>query len=113
MATNFWIVLTTTSQNAAQVGINPREADGQTGGGGGGSSCVVSTAFADRGIWNVQQKDELIAWCEENPTQHHTGRMFPQGLSSCCQQGLANAKLILGPSLCHMGIHPGYPHGTR
>jgi hypothetical protein len=78
----------TTSQNAAQVGINPREATGQTGGGGGGRSCVVSTAFADRGIWNVQQKDELIAWCEK--TLHNTtlGECFRRGYQVVASKAL-------------------------
>ena len=78
----------TTSQNAAQVGINSREADGQTGGGGGGRSCVVSTAFADRGIWNVQQKDELIAWCEK--TLHNTtlGECFRRGYQVVASKAL-------------------------
>ena len=78
----------TTSQNAAQVGINPREADGQTGGGGGGNSCVVSTAFADRGIWNIQQKDELIAWCEK--TLHNTtlGECFRRGYQVVASKAL-------------------------
>jgi hypothetical protein len=78
----------TTSQNAAQVGINSREADGQTGGGGGGNSCVVSTAFADRGIWNVQQKDELIAWCEK--TLHNTtlGECFRRGYQVVASKAL-------------------------
>jgi hypothetical protein len=78
----------TTSQNAAQVGINPREADGQTGGGGGGNSCVVSTAFADRGIWTAQQKDELIAWCEK--TLHNTilGECFRRGYQVVASKAL-------------------------
>jgi hypothetical protein len=78
----------TTSQNAAQVGINPREATGQTGGGGGGRSCVVSTAFADRGIWNIQQKDELIAWCEK--TLHNTtlGECFRRGYQVVASKAL-------------------------
>jgi len=79
----------TTSQNAAQVGINSREADGDAGnGGGGGSSCVVSTAFADRGIWNIQQKDELIAWCEK--TLHNTtlGECFRRGYQVVASKAL-------------------------
>ena len=70
----------TTSQNAAQVGTNPREADDNAGqGGGGGSSCVVSTAFADRGIWDVQQKQELIAWCEDKLHNRILGECFRRG----------------------------------
>lgn len=79
----------TTSQNAAQVGINSREADGNAGdGGGGGRSCVVSTAFADRGIWNIQQKDELIAWCEK--TLHNTtlGECFRRGYQVVASKAL-------------------------
>jgi hypothetical protein len=69
-----------TNQNALQVGINPREATGDAGqGGGGGGCCVVSTAFADQGIWSPQQKHELIAWCEDRLHNHVLGECFRRG----------------------------------
>jgi hypothetical protein len=99
----------TTSQNAAQVGINPREADGQTGGGGGGRSCVVSTAFADRGIWNVQQKDELIAWCEK--TLHNTalGECFRRGYQVVASKALP----MLNSSWGRTYARWAFDNGTR
>ena len=100
----------TTSQNAAQVGINPREADGNAGnGGGGGRSCVVSTAFADRGIWTIQQKDELIAWCEK--TLHNTtlGECFRRGYQVVASKALP----MLNSSWCRAYATWAFTQGTR
>ena len=49
----------TTSQNAAQVGVNPREADGNAGqGGGGGSSKIICTKLYELGLMD---KDIYLA----------------------------------------------------
>lgn len=50
-----------------------------TGGGGGGGCCVISTAFADQGIWKSQQKDDLIAWCERWLHGSALGECFRRG----------------------------------
>ena len=68
------------TQSTNDFGINSREADGDAGqGGGGGGCCVVSTAFADQGIWSPQQKHELIAWCEDRLHNHVLGECFRRG----------------------------------
>jgi hypothetical protein len=68
------------SQLSTKVGINSREATGDAGqGGGGGGCCVVSTAFADQGIWSSQQKHELIAWCEDRLHNRVLGECFRRG----------------------------------
>lgn len=60
-------------------GINPRPGVAGEPGGGGGGCCVVSTAFADQGIWSVQQKHDLIAWCEDRLHNHALGECFRRG----------------------------------
>lgn len=60
-------------------GINSRNADGDSGGGGGGGGCVVSTAFAEIGIWNNRQRNELIAWCEQTLHNKFLGECFRRG----------------------------------
>jgi hypothetical protein len=41
--------------------------------------CVVSTAFADQGIWKQNQKDELIEWCEKYLHNNMIGECFRRG----------------------------------
>ena len=60
-------------------GSNPRDATGDTGGGGGGGCCVVSTAFAETGLWNRRQRDELIVWCETKLHNKTLGECFRRG----------------------------------
>lgn len=47
--------------------------------GGGGGCCVVSTAFAETGIWNRRQRDELIVWCESKLHNKTLGECFRRG----------------------------------
>ena len=41
--------------------------------------CVVSTAFADQGIWKQNQKDQLIEWCEKYLHDNMIGECFRRG----------------------------------
>jgi hypothetical protein len=48
-------------------------------GGGGGGCCVVSTAFADQGIWKEDRKNELVEWCEKYLHNNMFGECFRKG----------------------------------
>jgi hypothetical protein len=45
----------------------------------GGGCCVVSTAFADQGIWKEDRKDELVEWCEKYLHNNILGECFRRG----------------------------------
>ena len=99
-----------TSQNALQVGINSREATGDAGqGGGGGGCCVVSTAFADQGIWSPQQKHELIAWCEDQLHNHVLGECFRRGYQVVGSKALPILKTAWGRTYARWA----FDNGTR
>jgi hypothetical protein len=99
-----------TSQNAAQVGVNPREADGDAGnGGGGGGCCVVSTAFADQGIWSTQQKHELMAWCEDQLHNRVLGECFRRGYQVVGSKALPILKTSWGRTYARWA----FDNGTR
>jgi len=100
----------TTSQNASQVGVNPREATGDAGqGGGGGGCCVVSTAFAAQGIWSNQQKHELIAWCEDQLHNRVLGECFRRGYQVVGSKALPILKTSWGRTYARWA----FDNGTR
>lgn len=91
-------------------GINPREAAGDSGGGGGGGGCcVVSTAFAEQGIWNQWQKDELIAWCEDRLHNHVLGECFRRGYQVVGSKALPILKTSWGKKYAKWA----FDNGTR
>jgi hypothetical protein len=96
--------------NSAVFGVNSREADGDAGqGGGGGGCCVVSTAFAETGIWNSQQKDELVAWCEDKLHNHVLGECFRRGY----QVVGSNALIIINTQIGKSYAKWSFDNGTR
>jgi hypothetical protein len=96
--------------SSLQVGINPREADGDAGqGGGGGGCCVVSTAFADQGIWSTQQKHDLIAWCEDRLHNHVLGECFRRGYQVVGSKALPILKTSWGRTYARWA----FDNGTR
>ncbi len=98
------------SQSSTQVGINPREATGDAGqGGGGGGCCVVSTAFADQGIWSPQQKHELIAWCEDQLHNRVLGECFRRGYQVVGSKALPILKTLWGRTYARWA----FDNGTR
>jgi len=90
-------------------GINPREATGDSGGGGGGGCCVVSTAFAEQGIWDQWQKDELIAWCEEQLHNRVLGECFRRGYQVVGSKALPILKTSWGKKYAKWA----FDNGTR
>jgi hypothetical protein len=48
-------------------------------GGGGGGCCVVSTAFAETGMWKKRDRDRLIVWCERQLHGKSYGECFRRG----------------------------------
>lgn len=48
-------------------------------GGGGGGCCVVATALTGMGIWQEQQKNDLISWCERWLHDNALGECFRRG----------------------------------
>lgn len=96
--------------NSAVFGVNSREADGDAGqGGGGGDCCVVSTAFAESGIWNSQQKDELVAWCEDKLHNHALGECFRRGYQVVGSKALIIINTQIGKSYAKWS----FDNGTR
>lgn len=73
-----WITVGGTSV-VATGGKGGASGVGDPGGGGGGGCCVVSTAFAETGIWNRRQRDELIVWCEQKLHNKTLGECFRRG----------------------------------
>jgi hypothetical protein len=47
--------------------------------GGGGGCCVIATALTDKGIWQQDQKDTLIQWCEKYLHNKTLGECFRRG----------------------------------
>jgi hypothetical protein len=91
-----------------QVGTNPREADGDAGqGGGGGGCCVVSTAFADQGIWSTQQKHDLIAWCEDRLHNRVLGECFRRGYQVVGSKALPILKTSWGRTYARWAFDNG------
>jgi hypothetical protein len=50
-----------------------------TAAGGGGGCCVIATALTDKGLWQQEQKDTLIAWCEKYLHNKMLGECFRRG----------------------------------
>lgn len=90
-------------------GVNSREATGDAGGGGGGGCCVVSTAFAQQGIWSPWQKDELIAWCEDRLHNRVLGECFRRGYQVVGSKALPILKTSCGRSYAKWS----FDNGTR
>jgi hypothetical protein len=98
------------TQSTDDFGVNPREATGDAGqGGGGGGCCVVSTAFADQGIWSPQQKHELIAWCEDRLHNHVLGECFRRGYQVVGSKALPILKTSWGRTYARWA----FDNGTR
>ena len=96
-------------QSSGFFGINPREATGDAGGGGGGGCCVVSTAFAEQGIWSPWQKDELIAWCEDRLHNSVLGECFRRGYQVVGSKALPILKTSWGRNYAKWA----FDNGTR
>ena len=97
------------NQSSTEFGVNPREATGDSGGGGGGGCCVVSTAFAEQGIWSPWQKDELIAWCEDRLHNHVLGECFRRGYQVVGSKALPILKTSWGKTYAKWA----FDNGTR
>jgi len=98
------------NQSSTEFGVNPREATGDAGqGGGGGGCCVVSTAFAEQGIWSPWQKDELIAWCEDRLHNHVLGECFRRGYQVVGSRALPILKTSWGKTYAKWA----FDNGTR
>jgi len=98
------------NQSTDLFGVNPREATGDAGqGGGGGGCCVVSTAFAEQGIWSPWQKDELIAWCEDRLHNHVLGECFRRGYQVVGSKALPILKTSWGKTYAKWA----FDNGTR
>ena len=116
-ANGVWTPLIGTSDDYApnpiavfgNYGINPRPGVGGEPGGGGGGCCVVSTAFAEKGIWSLQQKDELIAWCEDKLHNHALGECFRRGYQVVGSQALPILKTSWGKKYAKWA----FDNGTR
>jgi len=46
---------------------------------GGGGCCVIATALTDKGIWQQEQKDTLVEWCEKYLHNKTLGECFRRG----------------------------------
>ena len=116
-ANGVWTPLIGTSNDYApnpiavfgEYGINPRPGVGGSPGGGGGGCCVVSTAFAEKGIWSPQQKDELIAWCEDKLHNHALGECFRRGYQVVGSRALTMLKTAWGKKYAKWA----FDNGTR
>ena len=116
-ANGVWTPLIGTSNDYApnpiavfgEYGINPRPGVGGEPGGGGGGCCVVSTAFAEKGIWSSQQKDELIAWCEDRLHNNTLGECFRRGYQVVGSRALPIIKTSWGKKYAKWA----FDNGTR
>jgi hypothetical protein len=70
---------------------------------------VVSTAFADQGIWSSQQKHELIAWCEDRLHNRVLGECFRRGYQVVGSKALP----ILKTSWGRIYARWAFDNGTR